>query len=194
MIRCLICVLLFSCASAAYADPILLMLLRMARDKAISSSLEAGVNSLQQGSTIPSPVYGFALPTPPLPKGSEEQHVRVLLDDYFLHLTAGQRDAVMADMHKILNDPRHASDKAQILAEFSLTAREVRDSYLQLDRLSSSEKRMLVGQAKEGFLRLPASERRELLDVLHAGMLPVPRDLSDSMLAEFDSVAPVQRE
>jgi hypothetical protein len=195
VIRCLICVLLFSFALPASADPtILLLLLRMARDKAISASLEAGVNSLRPESTIPSPTYGFALPTAPVPQGSEEQHVRLLLDNYFLHLTANQRDAVMADMHKILTDPAHAKDKAQIVAEFSLAAREVRDSYVRLDKLSSGEKRMLVGQAKEEFRRLPAVEREEMIAVLKQGTLPLPRDLTDSMLAEFNSVPPPQRE
>ena len=74
--RCLIGVLILCSASAAFADPVLLLLLRFARDRAISASIEAGVNSLQQqNSTIPSPVYGFALPTPPIPRGSEEQLV-----------------------------------------------------------------------------------------------------------------------
>ena len=41
-------------------------------------------------------------------------------------------------------------------------------------------------QAREEFQRLSAEERQHLLEVLQAGMLPVPRDISEIMLAEFD--------
>ena len=190
MVRCLIGVLVLSWASAAFADPILLLLLRMARDKALSASVEAGVNALQQNSTLPSPVYGFALPTPPIPRGDEAQHVRAALDENFLHLTAAQRDEVFAGMQKILKDPRNAQDKPRLVAEFALAARAVRDSYRGLDALSYAEKKSLAAQAKEEYRRLPDVERRQLLDVLQSGTLPVPRDLRDIMLAEFSSVAP----
>ncbi len=190
MIRCLICVLLLFSASAAYADPILLLLLRMVRDQTISASVEAGVGAMQRGATIPSPVYGFALPTPPIPHDSEERHLRALLDDSFLHLSAAQRDAVFAGMRQILNDPRNAQIRPQVVAEFALKARAVRESYLSLAQLSYAEKRTLATQAKAEFQRLPAGERQHLLEMLQSGMLPVPRDLNDIMLAEFSSVPP----
>ena len=192
MVRCFVGILVLSWTSAAFADPILLLLLRMARDKAISASLEAGVNSIQQqNSTMPSPAYGFALPTPPIPRGDEEQHVRAILDENFLHLTAGQRDEVFAGMQKILKDPRNARDMSRLVAEFALAARAVRESYRSLDKLSYAEKRALVAQAKEEYRRLPDAERQQLLDVLQSGTLPVPRDLRDIMLAEFSSIAPL---
>ena len=191
MVRCLIGVLILSWTSAAFADPILLLLLRMARDKALSASVEAGVNSMQKNSTMPSPMYGFALPTPPIPRGNEEQQMSALLDENFLHLTAAQRDEVFAGLQKILKDPQYAHDKLRLMAEFALKARAVRESYRGLDTLTYAEKRSLAAQAKEEYRRLPPGERRELLEVLQSGMLPVPRDLRDIMLAEFTSIAPV---
>jgi hypothetical protein len=190
MVRCLIGVLILFSTSAAFADPVLLLLLRMARDKAMSASVEAGVESMQQKSNIPTPVYGFALPTPPIPRGTEEQQVRTLLDENFLHLTAAQRDEVFAGLQKILKDPQYARDRARLVAEFGLTARAVRDSYRGLDTLSYAEKRSLAAQAKEEYRRLPAGERQQLIEVLQSGMLPVPRDLRDIMLAEFKSISP----
>ncbi len=191
MIRCIIGVLILLSSSAALADPILLLLLRVARDRAVTASIEAGVNNLrQQGQTIPSYAYGFALPTPAIPSGTEEQQLRSLLDENFLHLTAGQRNEVFAGMQKILSDPGNAHDKARLLGEFALKAREVREAYRGLDALPSAEKRSLVMQAKEEYRRLPDDERQQLLDILHSGALPLPRDLRDSMLAEFDSIAP----
>ena len=70
MVRCLIGILLLISTSSAFADPILLLLLRMARDKALSASVEASVDSMQQKSTIPSPKYGFALPTTARQRGA----------------------------------------------------------------------------------------------------------------------------
>ena len=191
MIWCLIGVLLLCSASAAFADPILLLLLRAVRDSAMSSAFEAGVNNLrQQNQSMPSPTYGFALPTPPIPRGNEEQQLRSLLDENFLHLSASQRDEVYSGMRKILNDPQHARDKSQMLAEFGMTARAVKDSYRGLDMLAQDDKRSLVMRAKEEYRRMPDSERQQLLDILRSGALPIPRDLRDSMLAEFNRVTP----
>ena len=190
MLRCLVGVLILCSTSVACADPVLLLLLRMARDRAISASIEAGVNSLQQNSTIPSPLYGFALPTPALPTGNEEEQVRVLLDENFLHLSASQRHEVFAGLQKILRDPQNRRDKSRLVGEFALKARVVRESYRGLDTLTPAEKKSLALQAREEYRRLPEGERQRLLGVLQSGMLPVPRDLRDIMLAEFSSVAP----
>jgi hypothetical protein len=190
MVRCLIGVLILCSASAAFADPVLLLLLRVARDRAVSASVEAGVNTIQQNSNIPSPVYGFALPTPPIPRGNEEQQARALLDENFLHLSSSQRDEVFAGLQKILKDPQYQYDRSQLMAEFALKARAVRESYRGLDTLSYAEKKSLAAQAKEEYRRLPAGERQQLLEVLQSGMLPVPRDLRDIMLAEFGSITP----
>jgi hypothetical protein len=181
--------LLLCSASAAYADPVLILLLRMIRDQAISSSLEAGVTSLRHAPPPRSPAYGFALSSPPVPRGSEESRVRALIDDSFLHLSGAQRDAVFASMEKVLNDPQHAQIRTQLVAEFTLKARAVREGYRNLDRLSHAEKRTLALQAKEEFRNLPAEQRHQLLEALQAGVLPMPHDLNAIMLAEFGSVA-----
>jgi hypothetical protein len=195
VVRWVVAVLLLCFSSVAAADPILLLLLRFARDRAITASLEAGATSMQQQySTIPSPSYGFALPTPPVPLGQEEQQLRVLLDENFLHLTVEQRNEVFVGLQKILRDPQHARDKGMIVAEFTITARAVRESYRGLEVLSYAEKKSLALQAREEYRQLPAAERRELVGILQSGSLPVPRDLRDIMLAEFNSVAPAGAE
>ena len=190
MLRKLICVVLLCIPSAAWSiDPILLLLLRMARDQIIASSLEAGVEALREEPRPPAPTFGYALPSRPPERGLEEQHLKTLIDDSFLHLTSEQRAAVHASMQNILRDPQNAAIKAQILAEFALKARAVREGYRQLDNLSHAEKRALAAQAREAFRALPAAERRDFLTVLQTGMLPVPRDLSEIMVAEFTSVS-----
>lgn len=195
MVRCLVALVLLCFTSVAAADPVLLLLLRFARDRALSASFEAGVNSLQQQyATVPSPVYGFALPTPPVAIGQEEQHIRTLLDENFLHLTRSQRDEVFVALQKILRDPQNAREMPRLVAEFALTARAVRESYRGLEALSYAEKKSLAQQAKEEYRQLAESDRRQLLDVLQSGSLPVPRDLREIMLAEFRNVAPAAGE
>ncbi len=189
MIRWLVCVVLLLCSSAAYSlDPILLLLVRMMRDHAITASIEAGVNSLRQKAPPPAPNFGYGLPNTPEPQGNAEQRLRTLIDESLLHLSTVQRDAVFAAMQKVLTDPQYSQHSSQILAEFTMTARALREGYLQLDRLSYSQKKALVLQAREEFQRLPAEQRQHLLEVLQSGMLPVPRDISEIMLAEFDFV------
>lgn len=183
--RCLMGVLLLVFSAGAFADPLLILLLRLMRDQAISASIEAGVGALRQDQAAPAPPFGYALPVPPVPRGAEESRLRTVIDESFLHLTPAQRDAVFAGMRNILSDPRHAQIRSQIVAEFILRAHAVREGYRSLERLSYSEKRTLAARAKEEFTRLPAEQRRQLLEVLQSGMLPVPRDLNAIMLTEF---------
>ena len=56
--------------------------------------------------------------------------------------------------------------------------------------LGQDEKRLLLTRAREEYRRMPDDERRQLLDILQSGSLPIPRDLRDSMLAEFNRVTP----
>ena len=186
--RGFIYILLLFLSSPAFADPILILLLRVMRDQAISTSIERGVGALRQESSPQTPAIGYALPAPQSPHGAEEQRLRILIDQSFLHLTAVQRDAVFAGMQKILSDKQYAQVKPQIISEFAMKARAVRDSYLSLDKLTYAEKRTLAVQAKEDYTRLPTAEREYLLEMLQTGMLPVPGDLSAIMLAEFRSI------
>ncbi len=187
--RCVLFAVLLSLSTAASAvEPLLLLLLRMLRDQAISASVERGVGAVREESVVTSPPFGYALPLPAVEPGTEEQRLRAVIDESFLHLSAAQRDSVFAGVQKIMRDPQYASLKPRIVAEFTLKAQAVRDGYRVLDKLSYAEKRSLAAQAKEEFMRLPVEERRHLIEVLQSGMLPVPRDLSAIMLAELSTV------
>jgi hypothetical protein len=164
------------------------MLVRMMRDHAASASIEAGVNSMRQATPPQAAKFDYGLPSATEPQGTAEQRLRTLIDESLLHLSAVQRDAVFAAMQKVLRDPQYAPASSQILADFTLTARALRESYLQLDRLSYSQKKALVMQAREEFQQLPAEQRQHLLEMLQSGMLPVPRDINEIMLAEFNSM------
>ncbi len=187
MIRWLVCAVFLLSSSAAFSlDPILLLLVRMIRDHAVSASIEAGVNSLRQAAPPQTPKFGYGLPHTPAPQGDAEERLRTLIDESLLHLSVVQRDAVFASVQKILNDPHYAQFSSQIVAEFASKARALRESYRRLDQLSYSQKKALVVQAREEFQRLPAEQRRHLHEALQSGMLPVPRDVNEIMLAEFE--------
>ena len=49
------------------------------------------------------------------------------------------RDSVFAGIQKILSDPQYAQLKPQLVAEFALKARAVRDGYHNLAKLSYAE-------------------------------------------------------
>ena len=185
---CVIGAICLALASPAAADPVLLFLFRMLRDQVIAMSIEKGITALREQPTPQAPRFGYALPTPAVTNGAEEQRVRELIDESFLHLTAAQRDAVFASVQQILRDPQHAQNKPQIVADFTLKARTVRDSYRVLDRLTLAEKKTLAQQAKEQFMRLSAAERGQMLEVLRSGMLPMPRDLAAIILAEMGAL------
>lgn len=190
MRRLLACILLCSLVGSANADPLLLLLLRMLRDHAISKSVESGVGSIREqgAAAAPSLALSYALPTDPLPQANEASTLRALINESFLHLDRAQRDAVYASLRKVLDDPSNALQKSWIVAEFTLKAQEVRNSYRSLEQLPESERRALVAQAKAGYQSLGSSERSELLDVLKSRMLPIPRDFNDTILAELSSM------
>jgi hypothetical protein len=116
--------------------------------------------------------------------------VRTLIDESFLHLSPAQRQAVFAGMQKILGDPTYARMKPQLVAEFTLKAHAVRESYLNFNRLSTGNRRALLMQAREEFRQMNEPDRQELLKVLQTGVLPIPGDLNESLLAELGVFGP----
>ena len=182
--RCAAGALIFAISASAQADPLLLLLLRMMRDQAISNSVEAGLAPLQKPGAPGAPTFGYAMPTAPL----EGAQLRKLIDDSFLYLDRSQREDLYSALQKILDDPENARVKPMLIAEFRLKAQSVREGYIGLQKLSTAEKRALVMQAREGFIQLPEAERQELIGALKSRTLPVPRDLNDTIVAEFSSV------
>jgi hypothetical protein len=171
--------------TAAAADPLVLFLLRMIRDQAISSALEAAVSAAREPAKprVPEPPRS---PPAPVPEGA---WLKGLIDESFLHLGAREREEVHASLMRILSDPRNADERSTILAEFTRQAVAMRDAHRQLSRLSEAEMRAVAAEARREYERLPAGQRQQLLDVLQRGVPGMPRALNDLMLAEFSSVA-----
>lgn len=169
--------------AAAAADPFVLFLLRMLRDQAITSTIEAGIAGQRPGTPVPAPPVVAAPQAAP-----ENRQLRGLIDESFLHLGPQQREELHASLQKMLSDPRNAAARSDIIAEFTRQATAVRDAHSQLLRLSEPDMRRLAVEARVEFARLPADQRRLLLQALQHGVPGMPRALHDLMLAEFRSV------
>jgi hypothetical protein len=169
---------------AVAADPLTLILLRLLRDQIITAAAQAAYESAQQAPKPPAGPIVF----PPHPYDLDEQKLRTLIDEGFVHLTAAQRDEVFTSVKRILADPKNSAIRLHIIEELALKASAVRQAHEQLDNLSDSRKRAIVSEAREAYEALPAEERQEMIAVLQSGVVPIPRDLNEMMLAEFRGV------
>ena len=180
-------VVALACASwpgAAWAaDPFVLFLLRMLRDQAVSSAIESGTAPAPPQGRQPPPAAGtLVVPS------SEADRLRRLIDESFIHLAPAQRQELHASLVKILDDPKNASQRAEILAAFAARAEASRQAHVQLSRLSEDEMRGVAAGAREEFARLPPDQRQLLLQALEQGVPGMPRTLQEAILAEFRSV------
>jgi len=163
------------------ADPLMLILLRLLRDKVISTALESAYERGQREST------GAlrATPNPAPPWALDDQRLRQLIDEGFVHLTDAQRTEVFAGVKRILADPKHAASVPFIIQELAEKASAVRQAHEALSALSASDKRLLARDTREELLRMPSEERQQLLQILRSNAIPLPGDLRDLILADF---------
>ena len=171
--------LLLACAApVAAADPILMFLLSMAREM-IGSHAERA----------PSP------PDPQLPDLArvypgttvEPDHLRRLIDDSFVYLGDSQRREIFDALHAALTDPKNAAVRGTMIDFFVHKALTVRAAQQQLAQLSWREKERLAGEFGKEIASLSAEERSQLGELLRQGLLPVPSDLNQLLLAAFES-------
>ena len=192
--RLIALVLLAALASPAAADPLTLILLKLLRDQLITRSLEAAWDKHNapapaEGAVslfTPAPASLFA---PALADKLDDQQIRQLIDDGFVHLTPAQRDEVYASVQRILADPEHAGSRRVILEELAAKGLAVRQAHDQLSRLSSADRQKIANEARAEYSKLPQEDRDQLVKVLRAGTAPIPRELSDSLLTAFASVS-----
>ena len=95
-----ISLLALPCAPAYALDPLTLILLRLVRDKLLSTGIEAAA---ERATTpiAPAPFTG-RLP----PQTLSDNQLRRLIDEGFMHLSASQRGEVYDSVRRILNDPK----------------------------------------------------------------------------------------
>jgi len=178
--RAVFVTLLFTAGTVHAAEPLTLFLLKMLRDQMASAAIESAVNSIPQPVEKPSASNALAGVY-----GVNEEQLRALIDAGFVHLTPSQRADVYASLTRMLADPRNALARPLIIEELAQHASAVRSAHERLAALTTAEKRAIAVDARSEYERLQPQERDQLMQLLKAGLAPIPRDLNELILAEF---------
>jgi hypothetical protein len=156
-------------------DPLSLIVLRMIRDHIASAQLEA---ALTPGDTQ------RALPVGPPPR-QYPRDLEMLVDEGFPQLDAAQRKAVRDRLTEIMNDPRHAAQRDEILSEFVQRTSAARRTHEALAHLTDAQKRTIAAQAAAAYRDKDPEALQHAVDMLRSDAMPIPVDLRELMLAEF---------
>ena len=178
----LLTLLVLPIAPAHALDPLTLILLRLVRDKIISTGLESAAERAATAPNVMAPA------TPGLPSGFNDTQLRRLIDEGFIHLSYDQRGEVFSSVRQILMDPANAADGPGIVADLALKAAGVRQAMESISRLSPERKREIAREAGEEYGKLPAETRDDFTAVLRKRVVPLPDDLNAQILAEIDRV------
>jgi DNA-binding transcriptional regulator YdaS (Cro superfamily) len=177
--RCLVLVLAFAPVSAQALDPLTLILLRMVRDKVITAGLESTYERASK--PVPAPPAGSRLPM-----GLDDNQLRRLIDEGFVHLSSAQRQEVFQSMRAMLLDPRNVNMADAMVADLAVKASAVRQAHDALQKLTPERKRRIAREARTEYEKMPPENREDLAGAIRARLVPMPDDLTDMILAEFD--------
>ena len=166
-------------ATPASADPVLMFLLGIAREM-----VESHANR-PRGGAAPELVPDMALVYP----GTlvEPDHLRRLINDSFLYLSDAQRKEIFDSLHEALSNPKNAAVRGAMIEYFAEKALTIRAAQIKLSQLSWREKELLAGDFKKEISSLSDEDKAQLGELLHSGLLPVPTDLNQLLLAAFDA-------
>ena len=117
----------------------------------------------------------------------EPDHLRRLIDDSFLYLSDSQRREIFDALHAALTDPKNAAVRGTMIDFFVNKTLTVRAAQLQLAQLSWRDKERLAGEFGKEIASLSVQERGQLGELLRQGLLPIPGDLNQLLLAAFES-------
>jgi hypothetical protein len=163
----------------ASADPILMLLISLARQLAEAQSAKPRAAPTPEFIPDMSRVYpGTSV---------EPQHLKQLIDDSFVYLTASQRQEIFDSLNAALLDPKNAAVRGTMIEYFADKALTIRAAQQQLAKLPWSEKERLASEFKTEVASLSAEEQAQLGELLRKNMLPVPSDLNQLLLAAFEA-------
>lgn len=163
----------------ASADPILMFLIGVAREMVISH----GSNPRATREEVPLPDISKVYPGTSV----EPDHLRRLIDDSFLYLSDGQRREIFDALHAALLNPRNAAVRGAMIEYFAEKALTIRAAQLKLARMPWQDKQRMAEEFKADIASLSAEDQAQLGELLRSGLLPVPNDLNQLLLAAFDS-------
>jgi hypothetical protein len=165
----------------AAADPILMLLLGIARDMVANHAATRGNGPVEPLEPMPdfSKVY---------PGTSVEPEVlRRLIDDSFLYLNSAQRREIFEQLNAALLNPKNAAVRGTMIEYFAEKALMIRGAQLQLAKMPYSEKQRMAAEFKAEIASMNEEDRDQLGHLLRSGLLPVPSDLNQLLLAAFDA-------
>jgi hypothetical protein len=167
-------------ATPAAADPILMFLIGVAREMVITyANSPASARTPELLLPDMSRVYpGTSI---------EPDYVRRLIDDSFLYLGESQRREIFASLNAELLNPRNAAVRGAMIEYFAEKALTIRSAQLQLARMPWREKQRIAEEFKAELAELSAEDKAQLGELLRSGLLPVPSDLNQLLLAAFDA-------
>ena len=164
-------------APAAAADPILMLLLGVAREMIFNAVRERVMAPPEAEPLPPATAYPGTVVEP--------AQVRRLIDEGFGYLSSGQREEIYESLHATLMDPKNAAVRGSMIEYFAERAVVMREAQERLANLSQPEKLHLAAEFGKQVSELPAEEAAQLAELLRRQVLPVPRDLNDMLLAEL---------
>lgn len=162
-------------------DPLTMFLLGFARNL-IESAVEA-----QRSRPAPPRVVAPPTQAPKAAASLNDAELRALVDESFAHLTRMQREELLASLERTLADPANAAQRQEILTQFVNVARQIQFTHVQLNRLSTEEKRVLADRFASNFRTLTPDQQQSLQEQLAQRALPLPADLNDLMLTAVNT-------
>jgi hypothetical protein len=109
-----------------------------------------------------------------------------LIDDCFLYLSAPQRAEIFDALNAELLKPGNFAVRAPMIEYFVHRALQVRAAQVRLAQLSPREQQFLADEFRQELKTLPDEQASELRGLLERGLLPVPAELNQRLLAAFN--------
>jgi hypothetical protein len=166
----------------AAADPILMLLLGIARDMVINHAQSRG-NRPVEVEQVAMPDFSKVYPGTSV----EPEALQRLIDDSFLYLSSSQRREIFDSLNAALLNPKNAAVRGAMIEYFAEKALVIRAAQQQLAKMPYREKQRMAAEFKADLAALTPEEQLELGQLLRSGLLPVPSDLNQLLLAAFDS-------
>lgn len=173
-------VLMAGLVAPAAADPLVMLLIGIAREMVIT---HATTPASQRAPEVQMPDWSRVYPGTSI----EPEHLRRLIDDSFLYLGDGQRKEIFDSLHAALMNPKNAAVRGAMIQYFAEKAHTIRAAQIQLARMPWREKQRIAVEFKAELAALSAEDRTQLGELLRKGLLPVPSDLNQLLLAAFDA-------
>lgn len=158
---------------ARAADPVLMLLMSIAR--------EAIESAARRHAEAPAPLPEFPSTYPGTTVVPEQ--LRQMIDESFAYLSQSQRREIFDSLHATLMDPKTAGMRAPLIEYFADRAHAVREAQVRLARLSQREKASLASDFRKSVETLSDEEVAQFANLLRQGLLPIPADLNEMLLA-----------